>query len=470
MADTVPAIPSATPMTQMTPGSEDADRNARLAAKYNISTDETPVVVDNTPPPTDAPDTPAVVDPATPPPVTPSADKGPNASAAARRVAEKKENEELIELRRKLAELEPKLPDLETKAVEYKTRADQLEAEAKELRDRYQNEVNSMDPALVSEVPVVREAYNKYNDAASRLFPVDISNPADDEPDMRFDPSSLTPEKNNIVRAMIDRWAQEEFQGKGAPKDRADVQHVVLSNIAAAMGVDKEKFQTKVINGQEYQVIHPSHPVYKHLKQEIRPFVQARQAVAAAEEEARGGRMESMKSVVGTRVQNTKKMIRDAGVGVTGDDLKNALATNPESATLRTMSLLESEPELLQELRDAIETEAAINGHFRPQLDLLDTDVKARNTAAQTYLTRIGLRAVNAPMAPVLMKLSLKQQAKISDLQAEIEKLKEENSRTLIQAEPGGMTSPSGGGGASSAAQALSPSELKLAQKYNITI
>lgn len=453
-------------------GSDDTDMLARLAERHSIP-DAVPA--DNTPSSeTLAGDPPAVVVPDEKPPgdVVPPA--APAADSAARRVSEKAaakaEKEELAALKLKIADLEAKaakLPELETKNVEYKTLAEQRAAELEIHNKRFKNEQDEFDPKLIFELPAVKEAQQKYNAVADKLFPATISNPLADEPERRFDFNRLEPAKAGQVKSMLDHWEKEEFEGKGSPEMRDQIQHVLLSNIAAAMGVKEDHFTPIEINGQPFNAIRPSHPVYQHLSAQIRPFINARRERAEAEAQARSSKVESMKTVVGTRVSNSRKMMTDSGVGVTGEDLKAALAKTPDHPILNAMASLESDPELLEELKANMEIEAGVNGYFRPQLDLTESDPQAYDTAARAHMTRIGQRAVYAPLTPVLLKHTRKQAETIKTLNAKIAALEAEANSTLKQAEPGAV---SGGaeGKPAEVIDGLSEYERRVAARHNL--
>lgn len=461
--------PPAADVVPLNTGTDDTDLLARLSAKHNVS-EEAPVL-ENTPPPSGeevVAETPVAEKPVeTPAP-------NPNAAAAAKRVSDKKAAEqkdtELAELRAKLAELQTKadmVPDLETKYVETKTLAEQREIELEEHRKRYKNEVETLNPQLISEVPEVRAAQERYNSIASGLFPVDISNPLADEADLRFDPNSLTPEQATTITNMLNRWEKEELNSSAPANHRAQVQHIVLSNIAAAIGVDPSKFQEINVGGAPYNVIPPSHPVYQHLKSSVRPFINARREFNQTQEQAKASVLESGKTIVGGRVANTKKMFADSGLGLTGESLKASLAKSPDSEFLKAMTLVDADPELLAELQENIEAESATNGYFRPTLDLFEPDLKARDTAAQAHMRRIGRRVLHGALGPVLLKKALKQDALIREKDELIAKLQAEAEKTLIQAEPGAI-SGQGDTPKDSKTDGLSAVELALAKKHGL--
>ena len=426
-------LPPEVPLTEAAPPVE-RDYSA-LAEKLGVDLGVAP--------PADTPPVPGEPTKEVTPPV-PSAE--PTGKDYARKRVEEREWKQKYEALQ--AEYEPvksKLPELESQLVETKTLAEQRAAKLKEIEEAYRNEAEAFNPDLINELPEVREAQSKFNSMAANLFPVDLSNPDNDEPDLRFDPAALTPDKSAVVRTMLDHWEKAEFSSEMSSARRAEIQHVSLSHIAAQIGVPSSAFDIKEIDGKEYPLLSTRHPVYKHLKASVRPFIAARQEVGAVQAAAAEKKQESLTSIVRTRADNTRKLFRDVGVGLTGEALQTALAKTPDNVNLKAMKLLEAHPDLVAELNANMEAEAALNGHFRPQLDLTDTDLSARNKAAQAHLTRIGQRAVNAPLAPVLKSLVLKQDAEIGALKEKIKALEEEASRTRIQAEPGAV----GGGGES---------------------
>lgn len=449
---------------------------ADFEARLGIPPEEAPASPNTPAPSSAAGDTPPVADPAKPaePPIVVEGVKSPNAEAAARRVAEKTTHAELEAARARIAELEAisnKLPDVERQMTEFKTVAEQRAESLKKHEERFKNEVDQLAPELVYELPEVKQAQQSFQAVAAKLLPVDISNPAAGEPDIRFDPRKLTTADDAMIRNQIGIWEAEEYNSKADPHRRSAVQHVVLSNIAAKMGVAAKHFEPITIDGKEYNALSPDHPVYQHLKQSVRPYVEAGLNFRSTLEGAQAQKMETMKGVVAQRVDNTKKMFTSAGVGLTGDALKAAKAQRPDSALLQTMEMLEAEPELLEELKQNIEVEAAVNGYYRPQLDLIETDLEARDKAAHTYMARIGQSRINAPMAPVVMKLASKLHAQNAELKAKLAAAEAERDKFLLNAEAGS----SGGGIADPAAHKPSDSiyseaERKAAERLGIAL
>jgi len=464
-------IPPAATITQ---GTEDSGLLDSMRDRLKIqpaATENTPASTDDTGKGETPPAEPAKVeDPKKGEPVKPDDQKKQdNAAFAAKRVQEKTASAELEQAKAKIAELEAlaaKYPELESSLVEQKTLAEQRAAELKTYQERYRNETDKLEPELLMESPVVQKAQTKYNEVAGNLFPRDLSNPSDDEASLSFDPGSLEAGKAQTVVQMIDLWEREEFDAKGSPQRRSDVKHVLISNIAAAIGVDSSKFNTKVIDGKEYAVIPPSHPVYRHLESNMRPFVQARREWNSARESVLSDRETALQPIISTRVANTKKMFADTGVGLSGEPLKAALAKTPDSPILQAMSMIEGDEALMKELQENMEVEAAVNGHFRPQLDLVEKDIGARNKSAGTFMTRIGARAIHAPLAPVLLKLTAKQNAELTALREEIAAVKAERDKFLIQGEPGG--GDTSGPQSKPALSNLTDAERRIAEKYGL--
>lgn len=407
-----------------------------LASKLGVDLGVAPPAVDAPPVPGDTPK----AEPAVP------AVEPPHKEHVRKRLEEKEWKKKYEELYAEHEPLKSKLPELENQLVETKTLAEQREARAKQLEEAWKNEADAFSPDLVYELPEVKAAQASFESATQALFPVDISNPDADEPDLRFEPASLTPEKSSVVRTMLDHWETAEFNTGMNAARRAEIQHVALSNIASQLGVPAKNFEMKEIDGVEYPVLSTRHPVYKHLKASVRPFIAARQQVGSVQAAAIENKRESFSSVVQSRAETTRKMFKDTGVGLTGESLKAALAKTPTNPNLKVMELLEAHPDLLQELNANMEAEAALNGHYRPQLDLVDSDLESRNRTAQAHLQRIGQRAVNAPLAPVLKSLVLKQHSEIAELKQKLAALEEEASRTRMQSEPGAVGSGDGVG------------------------
>ncbi len=416
-----------------------------VMAKLGLSSDtpdpQTPAL-DLATPPASTPDGPPLGTPA-PPSDEIVARRAENDRQAKKRIEQSQLTKDLEAARARIAELEglsTKLPELESSLVETKSLAEQRAQELENLRSAYKNEAEAFTPEMISEIPEVKKAQANFEENAAGLFPFDLSDSRSDEPEIRFNAGSLGNQKMSQVVDMINRWEQEEYQSDADPKLRSDIQHVVISNIAKLIGVDPDRFVTRDIGNAEYEVLPPSHPVYQHLKKSIRPFVEARQKVTMAQKQATESSRESLKSVFQQRVSNTKKLFQETGVGLTGETLKEALAKSPDNQTLQVMRLFEDAPDLLQELQGNVELEAALNGHLRPHLDLVETDPGERTKVAQTHMRRVGMRAVNAPLAEPLKKLALRQQIQIAELLKKLAEKEAEANKTLRQAEPGGVT------------------------------
>ncbi len=470
----VPPAAASTVTPEMASGSDDSEQYAGVMTRLGLTGEPAA-------PATPAPATPDLTNPAPATPATPvvpepAAPVNPNAAAAAKRIADKnaqtQAQADLEAARARVAELEAasaRIPEIEASLVETRTLAEQREVELKTYKDRYQNEVNTLDPALVYEAPLVQEAQAKYNTVSATLFPTDISNPDNEEPDRRFDIRSLDNPTIELLQGQLRKW--EEYEGMDLNANlKADAQHVVLSNIAAAIGVDKNTFIQKTVNGQTYNVISPTHPVYKHLRTQIRPFVAARLEVEAAKAAVSAERVTAMQGIVGTRVTNSRNMVESVGVGLTGPALDAVLQKNPDNAFAKVMKVIESDAELMAELKTNIDTEVAVNGHFRPQLDLTETDPTARTQTAQTYLQRIGLRTIHGAMAPVVMKKLLSVAAENAQLKIDLAAAQAEANRTLIQSEPGGAGTALNPAVAANGAPQTDPAMARMAERLGLSL
>ena len=375
--------------------------------------------------------------PQTPPPETP-APVTDNQSQAAKRIAQKEWRQKYEEAQARLSELEPlqqRVPELETSVAEQRILAEQRAEEIKKLSEAYRNEAAAVDPSLVFEVPEVREAKERLSAAEASFFPPDLSDVH--EAEIRFDASKLSSATLGNVGNAIKLWEKQEYDSNESSGFRSKAQWIALSNIAKYMGVSDEAFDDMELNGTNYRVIRPAHPVYRHLKTSVRDYSQRSMEFNRTRESALTNQQETAKGVVSQRVSNTKKLYNDTGVGLTGEALKTAMSKTPDSLNLKVMALLENEPELLRELQDNVEAEASLNGHLRPQLDFLDPDPSARTAAATALMRRTGQRAINAPLADPLKKLVLKQADAMAELRKKIQELEAENARSLIQSEPG---------------------------------
>lgn len=387
--------------------------------------------------------------PVTETPVVPDAPvtEKPNRPEAAKRVQEKEWKKKAEELEAELATYRPykdKAVELETSVTEFRTLAEQKEVERKSLEDAYRNEAGVVPDEVIYDLPQVKTALDTLQKNGATLFPRDLSDPNSDEPVRHFNLSNLSDVKKNEIEQRVSTWAKMQGDSNLDPDMRSDVQHVLISQMAAIAGVKPERFTTKIVNGSEYQVLPPSHPVYQHLSRSIEPFIDSRSAFDSALTTARASREDTLRETVQTKIRNTRQMWTDAGVGVTGEALTAALSRNPDSPTLQAMKLIEAHPDLVAELQQNAELEALTNGHLRPQLDLSETDPTERSAKARAHMARIGHRAINAPLTEPLKKLALRQSKEIGDLRAKLVLAEAEASKTRTQAEPGGVVGGEG--------------------------
>lgn len=212
---------------------------------------------------------------------------------------------------------------------------------------------------------------------------------------------------------------------------------MTLSLLAKTIGVPESSFVTKVIDGAEYLALPPSHPVYKHLKNSIGQFVEARQKLNEVKRSAADNVKQTISSVAGKRIENTRTFLREAGVGLTGEDLKTALARQPQNPILQAMEVLQEHEDLVSELRQEQDLEVALNGVFRPQFDIAEDDPVEHTRLANAHLQRVGRRVIHAPLAGPLMKLTVRQKQLIAEQAKRIAELTAEVEASARQGEPG---------------------------------
>ena len=418
-------IPSSAPSADIAPF--ESDFLGGLSARLNLPEEEV------------SPDTGSTDVPPTP--VNPSAPVKDRPEARNR--VEAKELKLKLEAYEKeleeLRPLKPRITELDTALTETKSLAEQRAAERDTLEKAYRNEAELLPDTVINELPEVQEAMAFYNKAERSLFPTTLNDPMQGEPLKRLDPSKLNGVEGQKIGDLIKRWEHEEYVSTSPPDYRADVQHIIVSHIAQILGVNSENFIEKTVGGRSYDVISPTHPVYDQIARNLSPYVEARNSAIQVRQAAAAKAQESVGTVVTQRVENSRKMFADMGVTLQGDALKSALAASPDNVTLRALSLLHEHEDLTQELRDATELELMANGHLRPNFDLSETDPKSRTEKANALKVRIGLRAVNAPLATPLKKLAVRQAATILELKAKLAAAEAEASKTRQQSEPGSV-------------------------------
>lgn len=425
MADIeITEIPVSAPSADITP--LENDFLGGLSARLNLPDEASPVEGDAPPPVVETP-VPAV-----------KSDR----PEARDRIAAKELKQKVEAYEKELEELRPlrtRVTELDTSLTETKTLAEQRAAERDTLEKAYRNEAEFLPDTVINELPEVREAMAAYNKAERSLFPATLNDPTQGEPVKRFDPAKLNGAEGQRVAELIKKWEHEEFASTSPPDYRADVQHIIVSHIAKILGVNSENFIEKTVGGQIYNVIPPTHPVYNQIAMNLNPYVEARNAAQEVRQTAAAKAQESVGTIVTQRVENSRKMFADMGVTLQGDALKSALAASPDNVTLKALSLLHEHEDLTQELRDATELELMANGHLRPNFDLSETDPKARTEKANALKARIGLRAINAPLATPLKKLVIRQAAKLAEMGVKLAAAEAEASKTRQQSEPGAV-------------------------------
>lgn len=380
-------------------------------------------------------------------PQTPS----PNQAAGAQRIAAKRKyEEELTALKSQLSEWEQKYnnrsTELETQLTEHRKLAEERAARIEEIEKSYRNSAEQEWHHAVDELPQVRKTAQEAEKAFIDFFPKRLSNPSEDEVDVRFNLRDLPQDRIRQVEGQITQWANAEYNQNASPGSRAAAQQVAISNIARVIGVRPEALEEKIIGNETFQVLRPSHPVYRHLSDQLPNLVDARINHHQTRQEATGNVRESFLSATRQRQETSKNILREAGLTLSGDELENRLKQAPDNTLLRTVKLLQSDPDLHKELQDSIEHEALLNGHFSPQLALVETDPGERTKVAQAHLQRIGARFIHAPLAGPLQKLVLKQDAELQQMRAKLKYYMDEESAAASQNEPGlaGGAPPSG--------------------------
>ncbi len=376
---------------------------------------------------------PPVVDPVTPPPS--------RREEPAIRIENKTLKKQVEDYEKELADLRAKaarLPELETSVTEFKTLAERAAEEKKKLDEAYRNEAAAFPAELLDDLPEVQTAKQGFDAAARSLFPEYLSDLNDDsDPDVRMDFGALSPAQRSAVGGYIDQWEDMEYSSKDSPTVRAETQRALISLIAKTLKVNPAKFVTENFRGHEFDMLPKSHPVYQHLRASLKPFVEQRQRLNMAKEAARTQAKTSLSQVISTRVNNTKALFSNVGVGLSGEALDAALAKTPDSPVLKTMKLLQDHPDLMEELKTNMEHEATLNGVFRPHYDFVEDDPGERTAKAQAANLRIGRRAAFAPVAEPLMKALLRTQEKLAESERLRAAAEAEASKTRIQAEPG---------------------------------
>jgi hypothetical protein len=340
---------------------------------------------------------------------------------------------ELAELREKAG----KLPELETSLTETRTLAEQREAERLKLETAYKNEVTRVPEEILEEVPEFREARTQFEDRAKNLFPAYITDPTDDdEVDVPFNFQNLPKASVSAVGQYLDEY-EDSLTAKNQ-EEASMTRQALISAMASVMGVKPGKFVAKPFRGGEFNFLPKSHPVFQHLFKSVEPFLQQRAKMNQIRSEALQNSEGSVQKAVSGRIENTRLLFKNFGVSLNADELDQALTKTPDNITLQAMKALQGHPDLMAEIKDNLEHEANVNGHFRPVLDIHDLDPNSRTAKAQAAMGRIGKRAGYAPIVEPMMKLLLRTQAKLAELEKAKAEAEAEASRARMNTEAGG--------------------------------
>lgn len=396
-----------------------------------------PVVADDAPPPAVVPPVPVEPGQKVADPVVQKTDR----QEPQVRIENKTLKQQVADYEKRVADYEAKLAkmtELETSVTEFKTLSERTAEEKKAIEEAYRNEAAAFPVEQLDNLPEVRAAVDRFQTVASKLLPEYISDTRDDsDPDIRFDFNSLTGAQKSALGQYIDQWEDQEFDGKDSPAVRAETQRALISLMAKTIGVNPKKFVTENFRNTEMDLLPKSHPVFEHLRNNLRPFVMERRAMQAARTAAQADSKGSLGKLIQERVGNTRTLFSNVGVGLKGEALDAAIARAPENPVLQSMKLLSAHPDLLAEMEEAMEHEVTLNGHLRPQYDLAEDDPGTRTSKAQAFNIRMGKRAAYAPMAEPLMKALVRTQAQLVAEKAARAAAEAEAAKTRIQTEPG---------------------------------
>ena len=341
-----------------------------------------------------------------------------------------KEREELLALR------DSKIPELETNLATHKTTAESYQKDLEHFKSTWKNEREKEWQDIAAELPEWQEAQKKAEGAWTGLFPRNIANPSAGEAEIRFNPANMTPETTQAVNRMVAQWAEWEFNPKVSDAQRADVQHIIVSNIAKRLGVPDVHMEQKEVGGTTYDVIRPDHPVYNHLIGKIPDVVNTRIDAAQIQQRAQQESKAMATEAIRRRQENRREFYKTSGFGASPDELRARAAREPNNPVIQALNLIGDDDELKTELQAALEQEAVTDGYWKPHFTGLDEDPKAYDQAARAHMARISSRPVMASIGQVLLKQTAKQRAEIAQLTAKVKELQEENDRNVRQGEP----------------------------------
>lgn len=379
------------------------------------------------------------------PPVSPEPPQKGNRPEAQKRLdqekAELKRHKE--ELTARLQELEGKLTgheELTTKYGELELLAKERQTQLEETTNWYKNEesllkVNPMD------LEPVREAAVATRRTLDAFIPRDIS--ASDESPIPLNADQFIQEQREQIHRAITDWKSIESANNMPSAARGKYQHVILSTLAKAMGVDDRHFSQEAIqtgNGTEtsFDLLNPSHPVFQRLKNNIGELISHTDKFTSLRDAAEKAPLETAKQLISRRQSDAIQNVKRSGIGLTGEELKTALSKAPENHNLKVMAVLEEYPELVKELNAEIELEAMVTGHVRRQFDIPEMEPAARSKVGQTLTARFDDRAREIPLVKPLKKALV---AKVEELRVEREenaRLRKELEAYVSQGEAGG--------------------------------
>lgn len=383
-----------------------------------VPAETTPPVVENTEKPTE------------PVPVKPT-------GAAARLDQQKAELKRQAEEQKAAWEKEKAAWDEERKGLagrltEFETLAEQRAREKEEALNLYKNESSLLDVDPMQLAPV-KEAAMAANNALKRFLPTDLS--ATDESPHPVNVGDFLSNNMSTLNDAVRDWQELAGAANMPAAGKGKLQHLILSNLGTALGIDERHFSEEVINGQNLKLLNPGHPAFQQMKNHMPDLVERTKTFKDLRDGAQSAPVETARQVITNRKNESVQAMRQRGIGLTGDALQQELRKRPEDPNLLLMSIAEKDPQLLKEIDDEVEVNAILDGHMRRKFDIPELDPAARDKTGRMLQQRFEDRARNAPLVKPLQKAFVRVLNESKTKDAEIERLKNELAGYTAQGE-----------------------------------
>lgn len=393
---------------------------------------------------TPAPDLTLPPDIPPPPPVTPPAGE---TTPAPVKTKDDYAKERIAQRENKTAELTGRITEMETQLAELrsareaaeteKTRlAEALAAEERKLKEVDERWKKDTEPVFnPDELPEVQTVARNFYTGMYDFIPVDLGG-AEDEP-MPLD-RNVVLQKNGVeIEGYLKNYVSVAQAPNLSHDQRGKYYHVVISQIAKALGVDKDAFESRDLDGTEFGFLSTRHPVYAHIKGRLPNMAASWATLQNARVKAVNDHEGSLTGVFDTRMRRSEEAFRSAGITDSDDEINNRLKRDPNDAVALIMKEIKGREDLLKKFNEVVREEAATNASARPHVEVFEKDPAKRNTLLKLRSEKLAKRAVYAPLHEMSIPTLITVIKERNELRERLSKYETAEDRKEAAAEPG---------------------------------